>query len=66
MFTWVYRVSTGKFEYGDLKFMGIACILAIPVILKSSHSDFHSKNCRELLVQGFYGDPLINSREIIY
>ena len=57
MFTGVYRVSAGKSECGDFKFMGIACIPAIPVILKSPHSDFHCKNCRELLVQGFYGDP---------
>ena len=55
----------------DLKFMGIACISAIPVILKPSHSDFHCKNCKELLVQGFFlcsfhfchvgGWPLISS-----
>ena len=32
MFTGVYRVSAGKSECGDFKFMGIACIPAIPVI----------------------------------
>ena len=62
----VYGVFVGKSECGDFKIMGIACIPAIPVILKSPHSDFYCKNCRELLVQGFYGDPLINSREITY
>ena len=32
MFTGVYRVSAGKSECGDFKFMGIAYIPAIPVI----------------------------------
>ena len=32
MFTGVYRVSAGKSECGDFKFMGIACIPTIPVI----------------------------------
>ena len=41
MFTGIYRVSTGKSKCGDFKFMGIACIPAIPVILKSP--DFHCK-----------------------
>ena len=35
MFTGNYRDFTGKSECGDFKFMGIACIPAIPVILKS-------------------------------
>ena len=34
MFTGVYRVSTGKSECGDFKFIGIACISAIPVIFE--------------------------------
>ena len=32
MFTGVYRVSAGKSECGDFKFMEIACISVIPVI----------------------------------
>ena len=32
MFTGIYRDSAGKSEYRDFKFMGIACIPAIPVI----------------------------------
>ena len=47
MFTENYRVFARKSECGDFKFMGIACILAIPVILKSPHSDFHCNICRE-------------------
>ena len=43
MFTGNYRDFAGKSECGDFKFMGIACIPAIPVILKSPHSDFHVK-----------------------
>ena len=35
MFTGNYRESAGKSECKDFKFMGIACISAIPVILKS-------------------------------
>jgi hypothetical protein len=37
--------------------MGIACIHAIPVILKSPHSDFHYNICREFdftgILRGF-------------
>ena len=58
MFTGVYRVSTGKSECGDFKFMGIECIPAIPVILKSPHSNFHCNICREFDLHGFYGDSL--------
>ena len=47
MFTGNYRDSTGKSERRDFKFMGIACIPAIPVILKSPHSDFHCNVCYE-------------------
>ena len=56
MFTGVYRVFAGKLKCGDFKFMGIACIHAIPVILKSPHSDFHCNICREFDLQGYYGD----------
>ena len=56
MFTGDYKVSAGKSESGDFKFMGIACIPAIPVILKSSRSDFHVKIVGILTLQGYYGD----------
>ena len=58
MFAGNYRDSAGKLECRDFKFMGIACIPAIPVILKSPHSDFHWNICRKLIVQGYYGDSL--------
>ena len=47
MFIGNYRVFTGKSECRDFKFMGIACIPAIPVILKSPHSYLHCDICRE-------------------
>ena len=57
MFAGNYRDSTGKLECRDFKFMGIACIPAIPVILKSPHSDFHCNICRKFdiagILQGF-------------
>ena len=57
MFAGNYRGSTGKSEWRDFKFMGIACIPAIPVILKSPQSDFHCNICREFdftgILQGF-------------
>ena len=56
MFTGIYRDSAGKSEYRDFKSMGIACIPAIPVILKSPHSDFHVKIVGILTLQGYYGD----------
>ena len=34
MFAGIYRDSTGKWECGDFKFTGIACIPAIPVIFE--------------------------------
>ena len=34
MFTGIYRDSAGKLECGDFKFMGIACIPAIPVFFE--------------------------------
>ena len=58
MFTGVYRVFTGKSECGDFKFMGIACIPAIPAILKSPHSDFNVKIVGILTLQGYYGNSL--------
>ena len=56
MFTGIYKDSAGKSECGDFKFMGIACIPAIPVILNSSHSDFHVKIVGILTLQGYYRD----------
>ena len=47
MFTGNYMDSAGKSECRDFKFIGIACIPAIPVILKHLHSDFHCNICRE-------------------
>jgi hypothetical protein len=47
LFTGNYRDSAGKSECRDFKFMGIACIPAIPVFLKSPQSDFHCNICRE-------------------
>ena len=41
MFAGNYRDSTEKSECRDFKFMGIACIPAIPVFLKSPQPDFH-------------------------
>ena len=46
----------GKIGVWDFKFMGIACIPAISVILKSPHSDFHVKIVGILTLQGYYGD----------
>ena len=34
MFAGIYRDFAGKSEWGDFKFMGIACIPAIPVIFE--------------------------------
>ena len=34
MFAGIYRDFAGKSECGDFKFMGIACIPAIPVIFE--------------------------------
>ena len=58
MFTGNYRDSTGKSERRDFKFMGIACIPAIPVIFKPPHSDFKVKIVGILTLQGYYGDSL--------
>ena len=56
MFTGIYRDSAGKSECRDFKFMGIACIPKIPVILKSPHSYFRVKIAGILTLQGYYGD----------
>ena len=57
MFTGNCRDSAGKSECRDFKFMVIACIPAIPVILKSPHFYFHCNICREFdftgMLQGF-------------
>ena len=57
MFAGNYKDLTGKSECRDFKFMGIACIPAIPVILKSPHSYFHCNICREFdftgILRGF-------------
>ena len=34
MFAGIYKVFTGKLEFRDFKFTGIACIPAIPVIFE--------------------------------
>ena len=47
MFAGNYRDFAGKSECRDFKFMGIAYIPEIPVILKSPHSDFHYNIYRE-------------------
>ena len=41
MFAGICRDFAGKSECGDFKFMKIACIPPIHVILKSPHYDFH-------------------------
>ena len=56
MFAGNCRDSTGKLECRDFKFMGNACIPAIPVILKSPHSGFHVKIVGILNLQGYYRD----------
>ena len=54
----VYRVFAGKSEWGDFKFMGIACIA---VILKSPHSDFHYNISREFDFTGIlWGFPALD------
>ena len=56
MFAGNCRDFAGKSECRDFKFMGIACIPTIPVILKSPHSDFNIKIAGILTLQGYYGD----------
>jgi len=61
MFTGNYRVFAGKLNCGDFKFMGIACIAAIPVILKYPHSDFHCNIYREFAFTGIlWGFPALD------
>jgi hypothetical protein len=55
MFAGNYRDSSGKSECRDFKFMGIACIPSIPVILTSPQSDFIVIFAGNLILQGFYG-----------
>ena len=44
-----------------INIMGIACIPAIPVILKSPHSDFHCSICREFDFTGIlWGFPALD------
>ena len=66
MFTGNYSDSTEKSECRDFKFMGISCIPAIPVILKSPHSDFNVKIAGNCWYRDSMGIPLINSKEIMY
>ena len=58
MFAGNYRDSTGKSDCRDFKFMGIACIPAIPVTFKThtllSIVIFEGN----LILQGYYGDSL--------
>ena len=54
MFTGIYRDSAGKSVCWDCT--GIARIPAIPVILKSPHSDFHVKIVGILTLPGYYGN----------
>ena len=58
MFARIYRDFAGKLECRDFKFMGIAYIPEIPVILKSPHSDFNVKIAGILTLQGYYRDSL--------
>ena len=66
MFTGIYRVSIGKSECGDFKFMGIACLPIIPVILKSPHSHFHCNICGEFDFTGILWGYPTSCREIMY
>ena len=61
MFTGNYRDSTGKSECREFKSMGIAYYIpAIPVILKSPHSDFYHNICREYDFTGIlWGFPAL-------
>ena len=64
MFKGIYRDSAGKSECGDFKFMEIACIPAIPVILKSPHSDVIFEG--SLIKRDTMGIPQIRWKEIMY
>ena len=60
MFAGNYRDSTGKSECRDFKFMGIACIPAIPVIFKYPQSVIFAGN---LIYRDSTGIPRIRCRE---
>ena len=58
MFAGNYRDSTGKSDCRDFKFMGIACIPAIPVTFKT-HTLISIVIFEEnVILQGYYGDSL--------
>ena len=58
MFAGNYRNSTGKSECRDFKFMGIACIPAIPVTFKIYTLISIVIFDGTLILQGYYGDSL--------
>ena len=61
MFTGNYRDCAVKSECRDFKFMEIACMHAIPVILKSPHFYFHCNICREFAFTGIlWGFPALD------
>ena len=61
MFAGNCRDFAGKSECRDFKFMEIACIPAIPVILKSPHFDFHCNSCMEFDFPGIlWGFPALD------
>ena len=58
MFAGNYRDSTGKSECRDFKFMGIACIPAIPVTFKTHTLISIVIFEGNLILQGYNGDSL--------
>ena len=61
MFAGNGRDFAGKSECRDFKFRGIACIPAIPLILKFPHSNFHYNICSEFDCTGIlWGFPALN------
>ena len=56
MFTGNYRASKGKSECRDFKFMGIACIPAIPVTFKTHTLISIVIFEGNLILQGYYRD----------
>ena len=56
MFAGNYRDSTGKSECVDFKFMGIACIPAIPVTFKTHTLISIVIFEGNLILQGYYDD----------
>ena len=67
MFAGNYRYSTGKLECRDFKFVGIACIPAISVILKTPQSDFHPNICRDFDIAGILrGFPALDAKISIF